>query len=311
MEKFEKKATVKDIAREAGVSVATVSYILNNRIDQKISTETKKKVLQIANLLNYKPNHAAKSLVQGRNNIIGIAYTNSKNITRNSEIAQLVNCLITKLARVNYDVLFVKIPQDDNQFFAARNVDAIFAIDLSHKDFRNLAESYMVPIICIDMIIDDNLFYQVYTDYEELLTEAKNILQTEDFYLLMDSFSNLNFQNFVTKQIDNDHIISLEDIQNQDFSQKKIITIGAFLALTSYPYLKTENTLVIAEENTTDILQKSLSFINSDTNQKLEKAITLLLNSLDRKFENAHEYKIRHTTNQENNISNKETLQLL
>lgn len=300
METFEKKATVKDIAREAGVSVATVSYILNNRTDQKISAETKKKVLQIANLLNYKPNHAAKSLVQGRNNIIGIAYTNSKNITRNSEISHLVNCLISRLSRVNYDVLFVKIPQDDNQFFVARNVDAILAIDLSHEDFRSLAEAYMVPIICIDMIIDDNLFYQVYTDYEELLTEAKNILQTEDFYLLMDSFSNLNFQNFVTKQIDKNRIISSEDIQNQDFSDKKIIAIGAFLALTSYPYLKSENTLVIAEEHTTDILPKSLSFVKSDTDQKLEKAITLLLNALERKFENAHDYKIRHSSSEEN-----------
>ena len=299
METFEKKATVKDIAREAGVSVATVSYILNNRTDQKISAETKKKVLQIANLLNYKPNHAAKSLVQGRNNIIGIAYTNSKNITRNSEISHLVNCLISRLSRVNYDVLFVKIPQDDNQFFVARNVDAILAIDLSHEDFRSLAEAYMVPIICIDMIIDDNLFYQVYTDYEELLTESKNILQTEDFYLLMDSFSNLNFQNFVTKQIDKNRIISSEDIQNQDFSDKKIIAIGAFLALTLYPYLKSENTLVIAEEHTTDILPKSLSFVKSDTDQKLEKAITLLLNALERKFENAHDYKIRHSSSEE------------
>ena len=299
METFEKKATVKDIAREAGVSVATVSYILNNRTDQKISAETKKKVLQIANLLNYKPNHAAKSLVQGRNNIIGIAYTNSKNITRNSEISHLVNCLISRLSRVNYDVLFVKIPQDDNQFFVARNVDAILAIDLSHEDFRSLAEAYMVPIICIDMIIDDNLFYQVYTDYEELLTEAKNILQTEDFYLLMDSFSNLNFQNFVTKEIDKNRIISSEDIQNQDFSDKKIIAIGAFLALTSYPYLKSENTLVIAEEHTTDILPKSLSFVKGDTDQKLEKAITLLLNALERKFENSHDYKIRHSSSEE------------
>ena len=47
---MEKKVTVKDVAREAGVSVATVSYIMNNRTDQKISEATRKKVLQIANL---------------------------------------------------------------------------------------------------------------------------------------------------------------------------------------------------------------------------------------------------------------------
>ena len=49
----EKKATVRDIAREAGVSVATVSYVLNDKQDTKISEATRKKVLQIANLLNY------------------------------------------------------------------------------------------------------------------------------------------------------------------------------------------------------------------------------------------------------------------
>ncbi|MCD3499298.1 LacI family DNA-binding transcriptional regulator [Streptococcus equi subsp. equi] len=54
---------MKDVAREAGVSVATVSYVINNREDQKISPETRNKVLQMINLLNYRPNQAAKSLV--------------------------------------------------------------------------------------------------------------------------------------------------------------------------------------------------------------------------------------------------------
>ena len=51
-----KKPTNKDVARLAGVSVATVSYVINGRKDQKISEETKNKVLHAVNFLGYVPN---------------------------------------------------------------------------------------------------------------------------------------------------------------------------------------------------------------------------------------------------------------
>ena len=67
-----KTITIYDIAREAGVSIATVSYVLNNRFDQKISANTRKKVLQIANLLQFTPSYAAKLLTTGKSHNIGI-----------------------------------------------------------------------------------------------------------------------------------------------------------------------------------------------------------------------------------------------
>lgn len=65
-----------------------------------------KKVLQIANLLNYCPSHAAKSLATGRNNIIGVAYyLNPSTPSRNLEITSFVNLLFERLNRMGYDVL--------------------------------------------------------------------------------------------------------------------------------------------------------------------------------------------------------------
>ncbi|MCX4286290.1 MAG: LacI family DNA-binding transcriptional regulator [Clostridia bacterium] len=68
MEKF----TIRDIARLADVSVATVSYIINGKNAESYTEETKRKVLQIVNLYNYQPSRLAQScaLSQSKNVII-------------------------------------------------------------------------------------------------------------------------------------------------------------------------------------------------------------------------------------------------
>lgn len=62
--------TMKDIARDLGVSVVTVSKVLRNHSD--IGPQTRKRVLQRMKELNYQPNPAARALVTGRTNLIGL-----------------------------------------------------------------------------------------------------------------------------------------------------------------------------------------------------------------------------------------------
>ena len=100
-----KRATIRDVAREAGVSVATVSYVLNNRPNQKISDDTKKKVLQIANLLQYSPSFAAKQLTTGKSNIIGIQI--GRYALRNTDHYDLINVLIELLLQKGYSAIFL------------------------------------------------------------------------------------------------------------------------------------------------------------------------------------------------------------
>ncbi len=62
--------TIKQIAKKANVSIATVSRALSG--DSKVREDTKKLVLKIAKQLNYNPNILARNFVKGKSNIIGL-----------------------------------------------------------------------------------------------------------------------------------------------------------------------------------------------------------------------------------------------
>jgi len=68
--KDEGKITIKDIADRAGVSVSTVSRVLNEKPD--VNEETRTEVLQIIEDVNYRPNNVARSLVLDQTHSLGL-----------------------------------------------------------------------------------------------------------------------------------------------------------------------------------------------------------------------------------------------
>lgn len=293
---MEKKVTIKDVAREAGVSVATVSYIMNNRTDQKISSQTRKKVLQIANLLNYRPSHAAKSLATGRNNIIGVAYHLDPNTpSRNLEITSFVNMLIERMNRMQYDVLFMPVKAVEDNLPINQNIDAIIAIDLSATQFRTIADNYLIPIINVDMIVEDNLFYQIYSDFPSLLSIAQTELLNKDSYLILDKFANEMYQKFITDVFPKERIIMFPDCSADTLSvlkDKPVIVIGTYLALIVRPYIDEKNMVVISSGETSHILPPDTKVVHNDITKKVNLTMNILLNALDRNFDLAHDHKV-------------------
>jgi DNA-binding LacI/PurR family transcriptional regulator len=65
-----RRVTAADIAREVGVSRATVGFVLNSTPGQTISEATKKRVLDAARRLGYRPHLAAQALASGRNRVV-------------------------------------------------------------------------------------------------------------------------------------------------------------------------------------------------------------------------------------------------
>lgn len=63
-------ATLKDVAKASGLTVGTVSRVLNNR--GYISDKTREKVYRVMKELDYQPNEMARSLSKQKNSIIGV-----------------------------------------------------------------------------------------------------------------------------------------------------------------------------------------------------------------------------------------------
>ncbi len=68
------KASIYDVAKKAGVSVVTVSRVINNATTVRASS--KEKVMKAIKALNYQPSSAAQSLARGRTNVIGLLIPN-------------------------------------------------------------------------------------------------------------------------------------------------------------------------------------------------------------------------------------------
>lgn len=85
-----RRITSHDVARRAGVSRATVSMVLNRSDAVVISAETRQRVFAAAAELGYRPNSAARMLVRGDTETIGLVVTDPKILTVDGFVPQLL-----------------------------------------------------------------------------------------------------------------------------------------------------------------------------------------------------------------------------
>jgi LacI family transcriptional regulator len=112
-------ATMKDIARDLGVSIITVSKVIRNHED--IGDETRKRVLQRIKELNYTPNLAARTLVTGRTYLVGLVVPD----LLHTFFAQIAKSLSGALLKKGYCLTIST--SDENPELEERTVNRLLA----------------------------------------------------------------------------------------------------------------------------------------------------------------------------------------
>ena len=142
---------MKDIARDLGVSVVTVSKVLRNHSD--IGEETRERVLKRMKELNYQPNLAARALVTGRTSMAGLIVPD----LTHPFFAQVAKGLSQGLRKKGYGLLISSSEEDPElerqeiEQLLARRVDVLIiaSAQWTVESFRRIEEC-KTPYVLID-----------------------------------------------------------------------------------------------------------------------------------------------------------------
>jgi LacI family transcriptional regulator len=108
-------ATMQDIAKEAGVSRASVSFVLNkNKLSERISKETRQRIKKAAAKLGYTPNEIARSMVSGKSKTLGLI------VDHNSETeygAKMISGMMRKASERGYSIKLFRVKKPYEEVF--------------------------------------------------------------------------------------------------------------------------------------------------------------------------------------------------
>jgi LacI family transcriptional regulator len=159
--------TIKDIARELGLSISTVSKALSDSYE--ISEKTKKLVNEYAEKNNYRPNPIAKSLKQGNSKSIGIVVSTIEN----NFFSQVINGIESVAYSKGYNVIITQTHESYDlevlnvRHLTFRSIDGILislSTETNDVEHLNVLHKKGLPIVFFDRISEDIDTHKVIAD---------------------------------------------------------------------------------------------------------------------------------------------------
>src|ERR671917_1989250 len=166
-------SSIKDVAREAGVSTATVSHVINST--RFVSDEVRARVLEAVELCGYYPNAHARSLASGRSRILGLVVSDISN----PFFPELVKAIEAAAFEQGYDVVLSNTNYDPGRtsHYVRRLIErkvagvALMTSELDGALVKELA-SREVSVVFLDLGEPGVHMSNLRVDYETGIEEA-------------------------------------------------------------------------------------------------------------------------------------------
>jgi DNA-binding LacI/PurR family transcriptional regulator len=163
------RSTIFEVAEGAGVSITTVSHVFSGK--RRVNEQTRRRVLEIAGQLAYRPRATAQALATGRTNTLALQISaTGQNLILNPFFTALLPAL--SLAAIERDLSFVYVPPADagsafiEPLIDQRRIDGALLVDPVASDPFVLAlERSEVPRVSIGRIVGDGSEYWVDNDH--------------------------------------------------------------------------------------------------------------------------------------------------
>lgn len=325
------KITIKEIAKEAGVSIATVSMILNNK-DHSITNATRMRVLEIVKKHNYIPNAMAGSLVTQKTHLVGLILPDITNpffpgIARGAE---------DKANESGYSIIFcnsddkLEVEEKYIETLTKKMADGIIIAHSSNSEkMSEILERCKVPIILIDRdfysenirgkVLVDNLegahkgvSHLINKGYKKIAflsgsLKTKTAKDRLDGYKLALKESNIKYDENLVKF--GEYKIEwgrngVKELLNENklidaiFCGNDLIAIGAMKELKEKGYIIPNDIGVMGFDDIylAGLVEPSLTTIRQPNYNMGYKAMELLLDNINNKEKNMHDKEIKTIT---------------
>ncbi len=172
-----KRVTIKDIAKEAGVSITAVSFVLNNK--SGISEDTRKKVQEIINKYNFKPNLNSKKLLFNKSFNICLIINSFSSPFDDLFYFEITRGILNRSLKYNYNIIISKPLAGQSELpdaiYSGEADGIIFMQDIGPALIEKATNSG-VPFVVVDSHTNNDKITSINPDYRGATFDATTYL---------------------------------------------------------------------------------------------------------------------------------------